>query len=181
MNLPNYITVLRIAIVPFFFTELVTYRPGHEHHLRTALILFIAAVFTDALDGFIARVTKTKTELGTFLDPLADKLLLVSAFLGLLAVDSLPFRPPLWITVTIVFRDLMIIVGLVIIYLISGKVKVQPNFLGKATTAIQMITFIAILFKWPHSFVLWNFSAALTITSLWVYCRRELSKLASPL
>ena len=88
MSLPNTITFIRIILVPFFFTELVSYKPNAEHHLKIALILFMTAASTDALDGFLARTLKLKTELGTFLDPLADKLLLVSGFLALLAVPA---------------------------------------------------------------------------------------------
>ena len=177
MSLPNYITFLRILLVPFFFTELMSYESGQEHHRWLALVLFAIATLTDALDGFLARMTHSRTELGTFLDPLADKLLLVSGYLALLAVEALPYRPPLWITVTIVFRDIMIIGGLILIYLLSGKVHVQPNFLGKCTTAAQMLTLIAILLKWPYSFLLWNVTAVLTIASFFVYFRRELTKL----
>lgn len=177
MSLPNYITFFRIFLVPFFFTELMSYEAGEERHRWLALMIFAVAAVTDALDGFLARVTHSKTELGTFLDPFADKLLLVSGYLALLAVEGLPYRPPLWITVTIVFRDLMIIMGLILIYLLSGKIRVQPNFLGKCTTAAQMLTLIAILLKWPFSFMLWNLTAVLTMASLFVYFRRELSKL----
>jgi cardiolipin synthase (CMP-forming) len=166
-----------MLLVPFFFTELVSYQPGKEHHLYIALGIFVAAVFTDALDGFLARIMKSKTELGTFLDPLADKLLLVAGYLALLFVSGLPYRPPLWITVTIVFRDIMICLALLIIFLITGKIRVQPNFLGKCTTASQMATLIAILVKWPYSYVLWNITAALTIASFFVYFRREHSRL----
>jgi cardiolipin synthase (CMP-forming) len=177
LSLPNYITFLRIVLVPFFFTELLSYRPGQEHHRLLAISIFIFASFTDALDGAIARLTKSKTELGTFLDPLADKLLLLSGYLAILGVESLTYRPPLWITVTIVFRDIMISVGLIVIYFISGRVQVAPNFLGKCTTASQMLTLIAILFMWPHSYLLWNLTAGLTMASFFVYFRRELNKL----
>ncbi len=177
MSLPNAITFLRIILVPFFFTELVSYKPGLEHHRIAALGIFVFATITDALDGYIARATSRKTNLGKFLDPLADKLLLLSGYLGLLAVGGLPYRPPVWVTVTIVFRDMMIVAGLIVIYWVSGTVRISVNFLGKATTAAQMFTLIAILLMWPYSFVLWNVTAALTIISFFVYCRRELTKL----
>ena len=164
-------------MVPFFFTELLSYKPGEEHHRWIAIAIFVTAALTDALDGAIARLTKSKTELGTFLDPLADKLLLVSGYLALLAVDALPYQPPLWIIVTVVFRDLMIISGLAVIYLLSGKVRVQPNFLGKCTTAFQMLTLITVLLKWPYAYLMWNTMAVLTIASFFVYFRRDLNKL----
>ena len=177
MNFPNTITLFRILLTPFFFTELVSYRTGAEHHRWIALAILMTASLTDALDGFLARVTKNRTALGRFLDPLADKLLLVSGFLGLLFVSALPFRPPLWIIVTIVFRDLVIIVGLILIFLISGTVEVRPNFLGKATTAFQMITLIAILLITPAAVFLWYVTAGLTILSCFAYIFRDLRKL----
>ncbi len=139
-----------------------------------ALGLFAIASLTDALDGFIARVTRTRTSLGRFLDPFADKLLLLSGFLGILFVEALPFRPPLWVTVTIVFRDFLIIAGLVVLFLVNGSIEVRPNFLGKATTAFQMVTLIAILLGWKFSFLLWNVTAILTIFSGLTYIYREL-------
>jgi len=163
--------------VPFFFTALVSYTPAREHERWIAFLIFLAASITDMLDGFLARVMKSRSELGRFLDPLADKLLLLSGFLGLLFVQALPYRPPLWITVTIVFRDLMIVLGLLVIFFIKGTVTIQPNFLGKTTTAFQMATLLAILLAWPVSIFLCYATAVLTITSFGVYAARELRKL----
>ena len=141
------------------------------------MTLFAVAVSTDALDGFLARVTRKKTSLGRFLDPLADKLLLLSGFLGILFVNALPYRPPLWVTVTIVFRDIVIVSGLVVLYLMYGTIRVRTNFLGKLTTAIQMVTFIAILLEWRGAVPLWYTTAAVTILSGAVYVIRDLDKL----
>ena len=177
MTPANFVTLLRIFLVPFFFTALVSYTPGRENQRWTAFLIFLAAALTDMLDGFLARITKTRTELGRFLDPLADKLLLLSGFLGLLFVSALPYRPPLWVTVTIVFRDLMIVLGLIVIYLINGTFRVYPNFLGKATTAFQMATLLTIILAWPVSILFCYVTAALTIVSFAVYALRELKKL----
>ena len=177
MNVANYLTILRIFLVPFFFTELVSHTNPEDRHRITALAIFFAASLTDSLDGFLARITGKRTDLGRFLDPLADKLLLLSGFLGLLFVETLPYRPPLWITVTIVFRDLVIVTGLLVLYFITGKVDVRPNFLGKSTTAFQMATLVAILLALKISILLWNITAVLTIASCLVYVARDLSKL----
>lgn len=164
--------------MPFFFTALVSYQHGDEKHRLIALAIFVAATLTDILDGFLARVLKGgRTELGTFLDPLADKLLLLSGFLGLLVVPTLPHHPPLWITVTIVFRDLVILGGLFILLLMENRIDIQPNFLGKLTTAAQMGTLIAILLKNDIAITLAYLTAALTVASGFVYCRRELQRL----
>ena len=174
LHFPNYITFARLFLIPFFFTAMVSYQPGKEYQRWLAFGIFLTASLTDALDGFLARLTKSRSRLGRFLDPLADKLLLLSGYLGLLFVPSLPYRPPLWVTVTIVFRDVVIIGGLVMIFLLTGRVKVEPNFLGKATTAFQMVTLIAILLVWKISVALWYATAGLTIVSCLVYCVREL-------
>ena len=162
--------------MPFFFTSLVSYKPGLEYHRWIALGIFASASFTDPLDGFLARLTKTRTELGIFLDPLADKLLLLSGYLGLLFVQALPHRPPLWITVSIVFRDVLIVTGLFTIFFMEGTVRVEPNMLGKTTTAFQMITLILILLKWKISFLFCYATAALTILSCLTYLIRELRR-----
>lgn len=179
MSLPNLLSLLRIFLVPFFFTELVSYQTGQEKQRWLVLAIFAFAAFTDALDGFLARILKSQTELGRFLDPLADKLLLLSGYLGLLMVHDLPYTPPLWVTVAIVFRDVLIVSGLVIIYFMTGKIRIQPNFLGKLTTASQMITLMVVLLRWHLSYLLWNFTAVLTILSCLVYLQRELKKLST--
>ncbi len=179
MNLPNIITLGRLFLVPFFFTELLSFKDGQEIHRWAALAIFSIAAASDALDGMIARLTNTQTELGRFLDPLADKFLLFSGIIGLLWVHTLPYRPPLWFTVAVVFRDLVIILGLIVLYLMTGKVQVRPNFLGKLTTAGQMATLIAVLLEFPFSSILWNLTGALTIASLLVYLNRELSGLGT--
>lgn len=134
----------------------------------------MVASFTDALDGFIARAWHKRTELGRFLDPLADKLLLLSGYLGLLFVQKFPLHPPLWITVTIVFRDVVIVMGMIVIFLISGRLRIQPNFLGKTTTALQMVSLIAILAEWEGAVPLYYLMAVCSILSVLNYSFREL-------
>jgi len=179
LNLPNYLTLLRITLVPVFFTLLVSYGNGRDAYRVWALAVFLLAAFTDALDGLVARLTHQRTELGTFLDPLADKLLLLSGYLGILFVSTLPYHPPLWITVTIVFRDGVIVTGMVIIFLVTRKIKsVSPHWLGKVTTVFQMAGLIAILLKHSASVWLWNITAVLTILSGIIYVRRGIQALA---
>jgi len=178
LNLPNYLTLLRIILVPVFFTLLISYGQGKEQYRLWALGVFILAVLTDALDGMAARFTNQRTELGTFLDPLADKLLLLSGYLGILFVSSLPYHPPLWITVTIVFRDVVIVVGLLIVFLVTRKVKaVDPHWLGKVTTFFQMAGLVAILLNQVAAIWLWNVTAVLTILSGGIYIRRGIQAL----
>jgi len=165
LSLPNYITFIRLLCIPFFFTTLLSYQGGEEHVRLWALGIFFFATFTDALDGILARVLKQKTSLGEFLDPLADKLLLLSGFLGILYVPDLIYRPALWITVTIVFRDIVLTGGYIVLNLLTGHVKLDPSFLGKCTTAFQMGLLLSVLLQWPIAITLGYITAALTILS----------------
>ena len=119
------------------------------------------------MDGYIARRYNQRSELGAVLDPLADKLLLVSAIV-LLSFDHRPFLQPipLWVTGTIIGRDILLLVGLILIQMMVGKVKVRPRMLGKVATVLQMICVGWILFRWdkdlrPLWFWIWTLSAGI--------------------
>ena len=180
MNLPNYITLLRILLVPVFFSFVVYYNDAHIHFRPIALILFLIAVSTDALDGFIARTFKKRTELGTFLDPFADKLLLLSGFLGIAFSSAFVLKPPIWVVIIIVFRDLFIICGLVIIYLTTNRIRIQPNLVGKLTTFFQMLTLLAVLAAWEYSHFVWLAAVFLTILSAVLYLAQGIRLLNNP-
>lgn len=175
--MPNLITLLRILIVPFFFSTLLYYQPEKDILRLWAFSLFLAASLTDAVDGLIARLNKQTSQLGRFLDPLADKLLLLSGYLGILFARSFPMVPPLWVIVTVVFRDVVILGGLVTLYLSNAKIQVNPDFLGKTTTAFQMATILSILLLLPISPWLWNLTALLTIASGLNYVAREMRRM----
>ena len=181
MSLPNYITLLRIFLVPVFFSFLVYYNHrAHPHFRFLALALFAIAIITDALDGFIARQFHKQTELGTFLDPLADKLLLLSGFLGITFSNAFSLKPPLWVIVIIVFRDLFIICGLTIIFLTLNTLQIRPNILGKLTTFFQMLTIFAVLAEWKYAEPAWLIAAFLTVASTLAYLARGIKLLNSP-
>ena|SRR4030067_599187 len=138
MNLANWITILRILFVPFFVI-LLAY--GWK---LTALLLFCLAGITDGVDGYIARTRKIKTELGSILDPLADKFLLISSFI-MLTIKN-PKLIPLWFTIIIISREFVIVMGAVIIQFITNNFKAKPTVIGKITTAFQILTvFIALV------------------------------------
>ncbi len=129
MNLPNYITLLRVVLIPFFINLMI------YSYYREALLVFVAACVTDALDGMIARLTGTKTELGAFLDPMADKLLIVSAFVTLVLLGKLP----VWLVIIVVSRDAILTMGSLIIYFTTSTLKIQPTLIGKLTTLMQLM------------------------------------------
>lgn len=128
MNLPNRLTLLRILCVPIFVILLV------YDHYGWALALFLLAGVTDALDGLIARIWDQRTRLGTYLDPLADKLLLTAAF-GTLAVLHLI---PTWSAIVVVSRDLILMLGTAMLFMLHGRVEIVPSWLGKGATVAQL-------------------------------------------
>ena len=130
MGLANWLTTLRILLIPVFVTLLVYRRAGW------AVLVFCAASLTDLLDGYIARKRGTQTRLGAFLDPVADKLLMTSAFITLTYLKVIPF----WIAAVVVSRDLILSVGVVVIHVAGGTVHPTPSWLGKASTLFQMTT-----------------------------------------
>jgi cardiolipin synthase (CMP-forming) len=146
----NKITIVRILLIPFFVVEVLYYvKTGNEIHRFVALLTFAVAAICDAVDGYVARHYNQWSELGTFLDPLADKLLLVSGVV-LLSFDHAPQlgQLPLWLTGTIIGRDLLVLIGLIVIQMTVGKVKVRPHLLGKMATVLQMICVLWILLRW---------------------------------
>ena len=172
LNLPNYITIIRIVLVPFFFSFLIYYNSAHPEFRFFAIVLFLIAMLTDALDGLIARKFNKQTKLGTFLDPFADKLLLLSGFIGIAFSQSFIIKPALWIVVVIIFRDLFIICGLIIIYLTVNEIEIKPNVIGKVTTFFQMLTVLTVLIRWSNSEWIWLMTAGFTILSWIIYIRQ---------
>ncbi len=150
MTTANKITIFRILLIPFFVVQMLYYvRTGENWYWILALSAFAIAALADGVDGYIARRFNQKSELGAILDPLADKLLLVSAIL-LLSRDSKEHfaQIPLWLTATIIGRDILLVLGLGIIYYTFGKVAVRPNMVGKIATVFQMVVVLWILLRW---------------------------------
>jgi cardiolipin synthase len=145
MNIPNILTILRILLVPVFIVFVI------DDNLLTALVIFIVAGITDGLDGFIARVFNQKTVIGTYLDPIADKMLLISAYLSLTIKGILPG----WLSVIVVSRDIIILSGIAVISLMGKGIDVQPSILSKITTVFQIATIIIALFSLKQYPIFW--------------------------
>ena len=158
MTTANKITILRILLIPFFVVELIYYvRTGNEIHRLLAILSFAVAAILDGVDGYIARHYNQISELGKILDPLADKLLLVSGIVTLsFNHGNFLGQIPLWLTGTIIGRDLLLLFGYIIIQHTVGKVIVRPHLTGKIATVLQMTVVIWILLKWDFGRgVLW--------------------------
>ncbi len=131
LNLPNLITLLRIGAIPIFLILLV------DERYTEALIVFILAGITDSLDGLLARWLDARTTLGAFIDPLADKLLLVSSFVILAFLGDIPR----WLAVLVIMRDVIILIGYSVLFFVTGHaIKVRPTLIGKASTFFQLLT-----------------------------------------
>src|SRR6202030_3348626 len=144
LNLPNFLTMCRIGSIPIFLIFLTRQR------YTEALYVFAAAAITDGLDGAVARWFDSRTELGAFLDPFADKLMLVSAFV-VLTIDG---QLPGYLLSVVMIRDIVIVVGYLMISFFTGeRVPVRPSYLGKSSTVLQLACVIAVLARvgnyWP--------------------------------
>lgn len=157
MTTANKVTILRILLVPFFVVEVLYYvKTADELHRLLALLSFAVAALCDGVDGYIARRYNQRSELGAILDPLADKLLLVSGIV-LLSFDHGPLLEtvPLWVTGTILGRDALLLVGTLVIQMTLHKVTVRPRFLGKVATVLQMAIVLWVLLQWHDAWFRW--------------------------
>jgi cardiolipin synthase len=161
LNIPNTFTITRIVIIPVFITAIIYKRYDY------ALYLFVIAAITDILDGLFARIKNQKTALGTFLDPIADKFLIVTSFIILATYGWIPK----WLAITVISRDIIVVTGWFLLYLVAGTSRVEPSVLGKATIWIQSIFIAYVLiemnfFSMPvfHNLLRWV-TAGVTITS----------------
>ncbi len=168
MTTANRVTILRILLIPIFVVEVLYYvKTGNELHRVVALSSFGMASLCDGVDGFIARRFNQRSELGAILDPLADKLLLVSGIV-VLSFDQRPYlqNVPLWLTGAIIGRDILLLTGLIVIQMTVGKVKVRPRVIGKIATVLQMGVVLWILLRWDEKWLNWLALATALCTGL---------------
>jgi cardiolipin synthase len=164
LNVPNALTLVRILCVPLFLSLLV------EGNYQLALVVFVVAGVTDGVDGAIARLTNSRTELGAHMDPAADKLLLVSSYITLAILGDIPVQ----LMIFVIVRDVVILGG----FLLSGAVvgrymEMAPSIWGKATTCLQLVSVVGVLATrggWtpispPALTVLFGLTALATIVS----------------
>jgi cardiolipin synthase len=159
MTLANKITIFRIVLTPLIVIGLLQNSPVWP------LSLFILSAVSDSLDGAAARFRNERTRLGTFLDPLADKLLLVSSFLTLAHLREVP----MWVFVVTFSRDLMILLGWTVIYILTQTSTPTPRWTGKMCTFFQMLTIAAVLvpaFRPYTPYVLWPMIAMTVVSAL---------------
>jgi CDP-diacylglycerol--glycerol-3-phosphate 3-phosphatidyltransferase len=164
MTTANKITIGRIVLVPCFIVALVAYAENGEDFYRwLAIGFFSVAAIGDGVDGWVARHFNQRTEMGALLDPLADKLLLVLG-LVILSLDNGPQldRIPLWLTATVLCRDVMLLLLMVLVNFLVGKGSVRPRMTGKIATVFQMSCVLWALLKWDTH---WLFILAVATTA----------------
>jgi cardiolipin synthase (CMP-forming) len=170
MNIPNFLSLSRIILVPVVVIFLI------QESYGKALIIFTIAGLTDALDGTLARLLNRQTVLGSYLDPIADKVLLTASYVTLSILGIIPS----WLTVLVISRDLIILLGIAILSMMSVPYEIKPAVVGKVTTALQVGTiFLALLFQAvSHDFsydwivILCWLTGILTIASGLIYITR---------
>ncbi len=142
MNLPNLLSLSRVLLIPIFVILIM------QHRFGWALVTYAVAGVTDGVDGLIARITHQRTESGAYLDPIADKLLLSAGFITLAIIELLPS----WLTVIVITRDLIILLGFFIFILTNRRPKIQPSLVSKITTGFQISTILLVLLTVYHPF-----------------------------
>jgi len=141
LTAPNILSSLRILLVPVFLVMVL------QHKAISAFVIFLLAGSTDFFDGLTARIWHQRTKIGSFLDPTADKLLATSAFIVLTIPNlSVPNVIPLWLTVTVISRDIVIVSGVLFMYIVKNLEDISPTLLGKSTIFCQLLVILLVLF-----------------------------------
>lgn len=160
VHLPNLLTILRLAAAPVLILLL------KDRHYDAALLVILLAGISDGLDGYIAKRLQAQSELGAVLDPLADKILLISSYVMLGLLDLIPF----WLLVAVVFRDLLIVSGYLAVVLLYGSAKMQPSGISKVNTVLQIALVVAVLLRevagWPAAWFAQALIVSVLVTTL---------------
>lgn len=175
MNIPNILTLARIFLTPMLVWFLI------GNHVELAFCVFVSAGFTDALDGLLARILDQKSRLGSFLDPLADKLLLVTCFLILWKIQVRGISIPPWLVLITVGRDVLILSGFFLLLVYKVKVEIRPLVSSKLTTLFQLLTIFTVLGRSFFALPGWMYlpifliTAGFSVVSGWQYVSKGIS------
>jgi len=153
LNIPNILTLTRIVMTPVIVYVLL------RDEAELALFLLLLAGFSDLLDGAIARFFNQRTIVGAYLDPLADKLLLISTMVTLFYLGVVP----LFLFLAVVFRDVLIVLGAISYELVTHNLKMEPSLVSKATTAMQIVCLLVLIFN-----MAWPIGSWVVILSVWL-------------
>jgi len=176
LTLATRVTLVRILGIPVFILLMTYYnlslqsRQPVDSYRIASLILFAVIALTDALDGYLARSRGEITPLGKILDPLADKLLLLSAVIVMTrpALAAMHAQLPIWFTLIIISRDALILLGVLVVHHIVGRFEIRPRLCGKIATFLQMVTVVWLLaaVRSPHLVFIWIAGMAAFFTTI---------------
>lgn len=174
MNIANFLSCLRLFFLPFFLIALLYYSPDKEYLRYLAIALALLSFLSDGLDGYLARKKGLETNLGSFLDPLGDKLLINSGFIVLILKPEfrVNLNLPIWVAGVIILRDVFLALGSFILHL-KNKLKIVPSYLGKSAVVLQMVSILAALFYFKFTSYIWLFTGFITILAGLGYIWRE--------
>lgn len=189
MTVANWLTIFRLVLIPVFVLFAIYYgqsvkagAPERWLHMA-AVAAFIIASLTDAIDGWVARRFNQHSRLGVILDPLADKALLLTAIFTL-CFAGWEYTLPLWFVVVVVTRDVAILGGCAVLKMITGNLDVKPNWLGKTSTALQMVALSWVMLQIPHPMYAIYAAGAMTAVSGFAYlidAMRQLGEHSRPM
>ncbi|MDA8091676.1 MAG: CDP-alcohol phosphatidyltransferase family protein [Nitrospiraceae bacterium] len=154
LNIPNILTLIRIILIPCFATAAVYGR------FDLAFFIFLFAAITDKLDGMIARLSGKKPDIGSLLDPLADKFMLITAFIVFLTLRIIP----VWLAIVVLSRDIIVILGWGMLSLSGGTVQIAPTRTGKLAIAAQFTLLTAVLLKITYGYI----TAPVILAMIWI-------------
>ncbi len=184
LNVANLVTLLRIFLIPIFFILLYyTYQPvsgeaGNPFRMLS-LTAYLLILFTDFLDGQLARRLHLETRLGAILDPAADKLLIAASF-GLLAAQE---QIPVWLATVVISKDLLLALGWTILFMLDNRQTAKPSWTGKLCLLSQNLVILAILINAPghwDRWILWPLTTVLTAVTFFGYALEALGKSRKP-
>ncbi|MDR3553625.1 MAG: CDP-alcohol phosphatidyltransferase family protein [Syntrophobacteraceae bacterium] len=159
MNIPNLLTLARIFLTPLLVWLLL----GHD--TKSAFCVFVFAGLTDALDGLLARVLNQKSRLGSFLDPMADKLLLVTSFIALWIIPIRTVSIPAWLLFIAVGRDIVILSGSLALFLNKVRFEIRPLISSKLTTLFQLLVIFTVLGRSFFELPGWMYTMLFVVTA----------------
>ena len=180
LNLANKITIARIIAVPVFIAVMLYSGQGHAEFLWIGLAVYLLAEVSDVVDGHIARHFRQKTRAGSILDPLADKMLFISALLCLYHIGrdaGWAVQMPLWLVVAFVARDVILILGALLLQVHFGALEVKPNAWGKLTAFLQALCVVAVFIQLPLALWIWWAALAATVVSGIIYMQEGIKRL----
>ncbi len=180
LTLANKITIARIIAVPVFIAVMMYYQMGHREFLWIALGVYVLAEVSDVVDGYVARHFRQKTRAGSILDPLADKALFISVLLCLYHAGhgaGWAVQLPLWLVIAFISRDVILVLGSLLLQVHFGSLEIKPNIWGKMTALLQVVCVVAVFLQFPMALVMWWAALAVTVISGIIYVQEGIKKL----